>query len=1671
MSTDILQYRLKEVFGRFKDRIALEWTDFFITYSELEKRAGLITDNLLAKGIKKEEFVGILSNNRIDLITAIVGIVRAGGVFVPLDTGYPENRIQVMIDTTDTRFIVCDLFNYNRFMDNEVVKSKGVELLRLSDFDRPREDRRITHDSIDFQFLPADKIYIYFTSGTTGIPKAIVGKNECLLHFINWEIETFNVNETFRFSQFTNPGFDVFLRDIFVPLCCGGTICIPETNEGYLSGQSIVRWIDGKNINLMHCVPSLFRVFNTDSLKTESFKSLKYILFAGEKVIPGELERWYKTFGDRIQLVNLYGPTETTLAKMFYLIQATDIERDIMPVGRHIKGSRTIVLDENMELCDKLALGEIYIRTPFRSHGYLNDPQLNAQKFVPNPFSSDPDDLLYATGDLGRLLPDGNVELLGRVDRQVKIRGIRVELDEVENIMMKYPLIKEAVVVKREISERNQFLFSFITINEIDSQGVIPALRDYLSKQLPENMIPSDIHIIEQFPRTLNGKINYDEVLEMAKNYRVEYLAPRNDVEEKLAKIWSEILGFKKVGITNSFFELGGNSLGLMTLIAKIHREFDTKITLAQIFQSPTIEKQAELIGRAVETHYVSVKPVEKKDYYSLSSAQKRLYILQKIDVESTAYNLFEFYILKEDVNSHRLEQAFRHLINRHESLRTSFTMVNAEPMQRVLEYIRINFSFELFEPESSQSVDNISKGFVRPFYLDRAPLLRVGYIKIGKGGNVLLVDMHHIISDGVSHDILVRDFLLLSRGEQLPELALQYKDYSEWQRNEKRRGSLRQQEAFWINQYKTEAPLLNLPMDYPRPNVMSFEGKTINFSFGEAETRRLYALVEEQGVTLYIALLGIFTILLSKLSGQEDIIVGTPIAGRRHADLEQIIGMFVNMLALRNVVKDNSQVSEFLREVKVRTLDALDNQEYPFEDLVEKVTMGRDISRNPLFDTVLVLQNQNRPSAVRQQEEANRNGQDFIYEAQTSRFDITLSGMDRGGRLFFTLDYKTKLFKKETITKFINQVKRLFSSVLQDPAQRIVDLEITTPEEKRHILAEFVQEKAFDLEFTPLHQLFEEQAAKSPHGIALSLKDDQLTYRQLDGKANQLAGAIQKRGCKPNFILSIIIERSLEMVVGLLGILKAGAAYLPIDPEYPPERKKYILKDSGVDTLITADRQNSMTPNTIDITVQSIWGGSSDSPGVQLNPLNIAYVIYTSGTTGRPKGVLIRHLGVSNMLLYRKACYRMDCRDVTLQLFPFSFDGFVTSLFTPLISGAKVVLCSENEIKEGMKISGMIGREGVTHFICVPSLYRVILEYVTPEIQNSLRAVTLAGEKVTQDLLEMSVKKNQRVKILNEYGVTECSVMSTIYEYHGQHDEAVIGRPIGNTKIYILDRLNRLQPMGVPGELCIAGLGVAYGYLNNPLLSVKKFIHNPFSEGEILYKTGDIARWMTDGNIQFLGRMDEQVKIRGYRIELAEIEYHLLNHTKVKDAVVLTSPSGDGHLSAYIVPANKQPLSVPELRLFLSRQLPDYMLPSYYKQVEKIPLTSVGKIDRMALYNSSVGLSTGVEYKAPHGKIEKIIADIWKKLLNLDNPGVNDNFFDLGGNSLNIIQANVRINETLGIEIPVMVMFQYPTIGSLANYLDQSRRNETLKEQENKESEALSKLKESLDSTLQIFS
>lgn len=1113
-----------------------------------------------------------------------------------------------------------------------------------------------------------------------------------------------------------------------------------------------------------------------------------------------------------------------------------------------------------------------------------------------------------------------------------------------------------------------------------------------------------------------------------------------SETEKRVANIWGSILGYDRIRTSDNFFELGGDSIIAMKAVNSINKLMGLKIVVSDLLRNPGFTDFAKLLEESSEAetdalnNTVSIRPAEEKEYYPVSSAQKRLFILDKLDNSGLSYNIPAIMSVKGDISCVKLKEVFSEIINRHEILRTSFESIKGMAVQRVLKDIKFTIDYE---EASDEQVESLIKDFIRPFNLKEAPLLRIKLVKLAQENHILMFDIHHIISDGISMGIIVKEFVDLYKGKKLDKIILSYKDFAQWQNDMLDSEHIKKQKEYWFGAFAGEIPVLGMPTDYPRLHSRTFDGNRIGFELDCDIVSGLRELSARTNTTLFMILLAAYNILLLKYTGQEDIIVGSPVAGRELPEVESMIGMFVNTVALRNCPKYEMKFTDFLEKVRINVLDAFKNQDYQFDDLVNDLGIKRDASRNPLFDTMFIVQNMGLPDIAIDNLKFNY----YHFKYNMSKFDFSLEIGDGGETIPCYLEYSTKLFKQETAQRMITHYMNILRQIIKDASKTIADIGILTDSEKHRILNEFNYTETALRGDKTLVELFIEQVRRTPDNIAIVHEQTELSYCELNAKANRIADFLQSRGVKPGSVVGIMVNRSIDMVAGVIGILKAGAAYLPIDPEYPSHRIQYMLNNSNTDLLLTsyelAERIDSGY-NTICIKNEEIECFDCIEPNIKPSPDNLAYIIYTSGSTGNSKGVMIEHKSIVNTLEWRRKYYGFNPNDAVLQIPSFSFDSSVEDIFTALISGARLVLINQEDRFDLPQLREILIKQKITNLLVVPSFYRVLLDEISDSMKN-VRIITIAGESFTSTLVSKHFEKLGNVRLVNEYGPTENSVCTSFYEFDKDRTEVLIGKPINNTKCYILDRNDKLQPIGVPGELCVSGHGLAKGYFNADKLTAEKFIDNPFIPGETMYRTGDMARWLPDGNIEFIGRIDQQVKIRGYRIEIGEIEHHLQMHTNVIEAVVTVNDlDGQKTLCAYtVLNAN---IKNKELEEYLSVRLPNYMVPQHFIKLDSFPKTPNGKIDRKMLPEPDVETVLNDLCEAPKNYIEEELIKVWEEVLGKEVAGTNQNFFDLGGNSIRLMEMYSRIEELYPDKLTVSDIFAFPTIAKLAKLISSEK-------------------------------
>lgn len=1603
------------------DNIALILNDSKMTYAELNEKSNKLARTLRDRGVGSNKIVGIMAYRSFELIIGIMGILKAGGAYMPIDPHYPRERQRYLLENCGAEMLLTQ---------QEFFKSADIcgEIIDLDN------DINYTGDGCNLPPVNSsgDLAYIIYTSGSTGEPKGVMIKHVGVVNSFCWGVKKFALTQESIILQKTAPTFDPSVWEIFWWLMLGSKLCLIESGDEK-DPEAIIAAIEKYKVTAMHFVPSMLGVF-MNYVETRSaidrLKSLQQVLSCGEAIHPKTVEHFNRLFGatNGTALYNMYGPTEATV-EIACFDCSSELTHDSVPIGKRIDNFKVYILDKNKNLLPIGIPGELFISGVGVSRGYLNNPDLTAERFVDNPYVHG--EKMYRTGDRARWYPKGDIEFLGRMDYQVKIRGFRIELGEIEARLTSHPMIQEAAVKTFSDDAGMPFLAAYVVA---DSGVGADDIRGYLTQALPDYMVPASYTFLEKMPLNSNGKTDRNalERPDDVGSASEEYIPPANETETALTEIWSKVLGIKHIGVLDNYAALGGDSLNAIKIITQIHKTFGIEISPKEVFTLQTIRKLAVHITSADgrKNGYLQIPKVIESSCYPVSSAQKRQYILNKIN-GGISYNLPGGMVLEGRIDADRIKSVFQRIVSRHESLRTRFELRDGEPVQIIENDVKLIIDCI----NASETNDGeLIEAFVKPFDLSAAPLLRVRLASFSDERHVLLFDMHHIISDGASINIIIKEFTELYGDAELPELLIQYKDYSAWHNQLLESEKMKKQEAYWLEKFAGEIPALNMPLDFARPSIQSFNGNRVRFTIDEKLTKSIKTLAVKTGATLYMLLLAAYNILVSKYTGQEDIIVGTAVEGRRHDGLCGIIGMFVNTLAIRSCPTGNKTFEAFLKEVKGDLLYAYDNQEYPFEALVEKVQIKRDASRSPLFDTMFILQNMELTEFSVDRFTARP----YTYNNKTSKFDLSVEATDKGETIECSIEYCTDLFAEDTIRRLSSHLVNVLSEIAASPWKKLSDISILSAAERNQLLCGFNDTDACYPHDKTIHQIFEEQAEKTPDNVALSFKGNNMTYRELNEKANRLARTLREKGIGPDDIVGMIADRSFEMIIAIFGVLKAGGAYMPIDPEYPDERKSYMLKNSGAKVLLTKKRfELPYEGTTLYLDSAAAFDGNASNLTSINKPSDLAYIIYTSGSTGLPKGVMIEHINVVRLMFNDKFQFDFNASDVWTLFHSCCFDFSVWEMYGALLYGGKLVIISKEAAVDTREFHKILTAEKVTVLNQTPSAFYNLasIDSVLNTVISSVRYVIFGGEALKPPMLKAFNEKYPDTKLINMYGITETTVHVTFKEITAADIEkslSNVGMPIPTLSVYILDKNLKPLPVGVPGEICVGGAGVARGYLNNEQLTREKFIQIPELNATKIYRSGDLGTRLENGDIVYLGRIDSQVKIRGYRIELGEIESALLKHQAVEEAVVTVheTSGGDKKLCAYF--RADSDVSTKELTAFLSGMLPDYMIPAYFIKIDAFPLNRNGKVDRQYLPKPNEAFESGGGSVQPRNMTEEILAEAWADVLDIPSVGIDDDFFDLGGDSLSAI----KVVGILKIGINIVDFYTRPTIRQLSEKL-----------------------------------
>ncbi|HEX2091995.1 MAG TPA: amino acid adenylation domain-containing protein, partial [Longimicrobiaceae bacterium] len=1646
--------------ARTPEAVAVRFRGETTSYAELERRANRLAHHLRALGVGPEVRVGVCLERTPELVVALLAVLKAGGAYVPLDPAYPGERLAYLVEDSGAPVVVARVELAGRLPQREVrVVAVDAERDRIAA--RPGT-------APESGAVPENLAYVIYTSGSTGRPKGVMARHSSVAVLLHWLRETVSDEERSSVLSCNSVSFDASVLELFGTLCWGGKVVLVE-NALELAGLS-------EPVVYAAMVPTAA----AELLRMGAIPASVRTLCLGGEPLPADLARELYALGTVERVTNVYGPTEDTIGSTYSLVERG---ADRIRIGRPLANTRAYVLDGELRPAPVGVAGELFLAGAGLARGYLGRPELTAERFLPDPFG-EPGRRMYRTMDRARWTPEGELEHLGRTDTQVKVRGFRIEPGEVEAALRAHPRVGEAVVVARGDAPGGRRLVAYLVPAEGAEPPGAAELYAHLRERLPEHMVPASFVALDALPLTSSGKLDRRALPAPQRNGGApgEYVAPRTPAEELLAGIVAEVLQVERVGVHDNFFDLGGHSLLATRVVSRVRRQMGVEMELRTLFEAPSV---AELAGRltgqqpSAEEHpflhggerlggdpppAVELRPLPRDGGpLPLSFAQQRLWFVDQLQPGRAAYNIPAPIRVHGALDVSALERALAAIVRRHESLRTRFPAPEGAPVQRVDPPRPVHLPVadlgrldaEAREAETRRLARREAR---RPFDLAAGPLLRATVLRLGEDDTVVLFTMHHVVSDGWSMEIFIRELSALyggfSHGEEvrLPPLPVQYADYAVWQRSWLSGEVLERETEYWRSRLSGAPALLELPTDRPRPRVAGDAGGTCGFGIGPEVAAGLRALGRVEGATPFMTLLSAWQLLLGRYAWQDDVVVGTPIAGRNRLETEGVIGLFVNTLVSRASLASDPTFRELLGQVREATLGAYQHQELPFEKLVEELGVERSLAYTPLVQVLFTLQN-NRRGELRLGGSAV---EPLGGGAGSVKFDLNLSVTEAGDGFRCELAYRSELWDDGSAARMLEHYGRVLEEVAARPERRVSEVSLVSAAGQAQLLAaSAASERAYpDL---CVHELFEIQAARSPEAVALVLDGESLSYGELDRRANRLARHLRTRGAGVEAHVALSLERSFEMVVGVLAILKAGGVHVPLDPAYPAERLAYQLEDSGAALLVTTtallERLGPTPVGTVLLDAHHARiARESDAPlRGGATPENLAYVTYTSGSTGRPKGVMTRHAGVVSYLSVLAEEYGLAPDDVVLQLATLSFDASVRDLIGPLSVGARVVLVRSREVADPARLVRLAREHHVSAILAiVPSLLRPLLAAAEEAGPAPLRLLLVSGEPLAiADCQRARRAFGGSVRVVNLWGATECTMSSTFHTVREEEGAgtAALGVPIANTRIYVLDAEMRPVPPGVAGEAYIAGAGVARGYRNRPELTAERFLPDPFGTvpGARLYRVGDVVRRRPDGVLEFLGRTDQQVKIRGIRVETGEVEAVLRAHPRVREAAVVAREVAPGEtgLVAYVA-CEGGALDTGALRSSLERTLPAHMVPSVFVPLERFPLLPNGKVDRAALPEPHAGARPdGAGYVAPVTGTERTLAGIWESLLGVRPIGLDDDFFRLGGHSLLAVRLTAQIRSRFGTEVPLSALFEHPTVRGLAAWIGRGLRPE----------------------------
>ena len=1601
------------------DRIAVSSGTDALSYRQLNTRANQVAHGLIRQGAGPETRVAIRMDRSVSMLAGLLGILKTGAAYVPLDPHFPEERIDFILRDAAAVFTLDDR-DWERF-DAESDEDPGIA-------------------------LNADALaYVLHTSGSTGKPKGVEITHRNLVNFLASMQREPGLERDDILLAVTTLSFDIAGLELYLPLIAGAQVVIASREEAG-DANRLLRRMKETGATVMQATPATWRMLLDSGWKGDS--NLKAL--CGGEALPATLaQQLLPRCGE---LWNMYGPTETTIWSSVFRIE-TEFTGNA-PLGRPIANTTMYVLDAQNEPVPVGVTGELYIGGDGVARGYWNRPELTGEKFLSDPFG--PGVRIYRTGDLARYDATGNIHYLGRADFQVKVRGFRIELGEVETALAKHAAVRECVAIASEAQ-----LVAYATLHHPVS---FQDLRDHLRKSLPDYMVPSAIVVLDALPLTPNGKVDRKALAsaEIPLSARDSYIEPRTLTEIAVAAIWEDVLRAPRPGVADDFFALGGHSLLATRVVSRAQQVFGIELPLRALFENHTLSSFAAFIDETIRARTGSVLPlieaIPHDQPMPLSFVQQRLWFLNELEPGSTIYNVPCIVRLRGSLDVAALEKSINEIVRRHEVLRTRFGSVDGEARQIINPWQSVPLPVFVIsgckgDAREAELLRLVEEQTFLPFDLSAGPLFRAALIENAPDDHVLVLNAHHIVSDAWSVALLRRELgalyeaFLEGGSSPLADLAIQYADYAVWQRQVLTGDRFEAQMAYWRERLRGAPAALELPTDRPRPHTQTYTGAQKTVTYSNDLLSGLKTLSNREGVTLFMTLLTAVQTLLTRYTGEEDIVIGSPVAGRSRVEVENLIGFFVNTLVLRTSLHGNPSFAESLRRVKETTLDAYAHQDIPFEKLVEELRPERSSNRTPLFQVVVALQNtpQDRWALP------GLSASSFPIRWPHAKFDLMFLASETPDGLRLNVEYNTGLFDESTILRIAGHLGVLLEAVVADSSQAIGYLPLLTSREQQQLLVDW-NDTQRDYPHLCIHEIFEQHAARRPDAVAVAFRDRTLTYGELDEQSTRLANYLRSLGVKADSRVGIFVERSPEMIVGLLGLLKAGGGYVPLEPSYPVERIAFLVRNSELQAVLTVDslveRLPAGSPNVVFLD-RSDWPAGLVEPGPEDRPRpdTLGYLMYTSGSTGEPKGVEVLHRGVVRLVCGVDYA-DFNEREVVLQTGTLSFDASTIEIWGALLHGAKLVIFPER-VPTVHLMQQVLAQHAVTTVFLTTSLFNWLIDEA-PQILSGVRQLMTGGDANSIRHFRRALELLPNLDLIHLYGPTETTTLASGYRVPRVVSPDLlalpIGHPIANTTNYVLDPLGELLPIGMPGELWVGGDGLARGYLNQPDATAQKFVLHTFPDGrtERLYGTGDLVRWNAAGELEFLGRRDAQVKIRGFRIEPGEIEAALVQHPDVREcaAIVREDNPGEKRIVAYVLAATDRRLKPSDLRSWMKERVPEFMIPAAIVQMDAFPLRASGKVNRKA-FPAPDFAEMQREYRAPRTPVEEVVADIWADILKLESAGTNENFFELGGHSLLATRVISRIREAFAIDVPLRAMFDAPTIAELSAAIESLQRAE----------------------------